>query len=189
VLLAVWASLNLLMLSDKSGHSLWWLVHALPGGSGVRAVGRVGFFTLFCSALMVGQIVTWLEERKRWIWPALLTVFIVVEGAVDNRYLFSIASHQQRTAAVQQDLQPHPACAAFVLESPQNDFRSYAVQLDAMWASSKTGIPTLNGWAGATPPGWDFRGRAFPSDEAAAWVRRYRGTTGEVCVLPEIRRN
>jgi hypothetical protein len=133
--------------------------------------------------------VTWLEERKRWIWPTVLTVFIVVEGAVDNRYLFSMASHQRRTSAVQQDLLRHPACAAFVLESAQNDFQSYAVQLDAMWASSKTGIPTLNGWAGATPPGWDFRGRAFSRDEAVAWVRRYRGVGGEVCVLPGRRGN
>jgi hypothetical protein len=183
VLLAVWATLTLIMLGDRSGHSLWWFVHLLPGGSGIRAVGRLGFITLFCSALMLGQILTWLEQRSRGRWVFVLAAFVVLEGAVDNRYQFSIASHQQRVTALKQDLEALGNCNAFVYSWPKDDFKAYAIQLDAMWASHETGIPTVNGWAGANPAGWNFRGQSFSQEDAVAWMRRFRPEFGRMCVL------
>lgn len=183
VLLVVWGALTILMLGDRSGHSLWRLVHALPGGQSIRAVGRLGFFTLFCGALMLGQVVTWLELRVHRRWLIALAAFVIAENAIDNRYLFSVAAHDQRIAAVTEELARRTPCPAFIIPTEQDDFRAYAVQLDAMWASAETGIPTLNGWAGAAPPGWSFRGRPLLRAQALDWARHYRPDLADVCVL------
>lgn len=183
VLLSVWASLSLIMVGDASGHSLWWLVHALPGGSGIRAVGRLGFFTLFCSALMLGHVLTWLGQRQRRWWAGALALLVVLEGVVNSHYQFSISSHQRRVAALEQELASRGPCDAFVVAWPKDDFKSYALQLDAMWASLETGIPTLNGWAGAEPPGWIFRGWAFSQQEVTTWARALAPKLGEICMF------
>jgi hypothetical protein len=62
--------------------------------------------------------------------------------------------------------------------------------LDAMWAEIETGVPTVNGYSGATPPGWsplydaifekpqdrDRIGRAL-----AAWATLHGMSPDEIC--------
>jgi len=54
--------------------------------------------------------------------------------------------------------------------------------LDAMWASRRTGVPTVNGYSGTHPPGWDFGdlrlGREEGLDEARRRLDRWAGTMG-----------
>src|SRR5437763_27613 len=38
------------------------------------------------------------------------------------------------------------------------------LQLDAMWAALETRIPTVNGYSGRVPPGWEFDDLADVSD-------------------------
>jgi hypothetical protein len=188
LLLLTWAALLLLMLGDRSGHSLWWLLWHLPGGRGIRGVGRLGLFLLLLVSLALGWVATWLETcRARGpLLVVALTLFVVLENAVDNRYLFSLASHQRRVAQVAFAVQHHPdhPCPAFFYQSAGPN--AWVGHVDAMWASFQTGVPTLNGWAGAEPPGWRFRETSLArTEDLESWARRYQPNLSRVCVVKE----
>jgi hypothetical protein len=52
-----------------------------------------------------------------------------------------------------------PARCGFFYLSPRHpaDHLNWQSQLDAMWASLETGVPTINGYSGYMPPGWGQR--------------------------------
>jgi hypothetical protein len=66
---------------------------------------------------------------------------------------------------------PPPAqCQAF-LEDVPNPPAHYLDQVDAMWISLQTGLPTLNGQASWAPPRWRLDGRSKDYREAAReWI-------------------
>lgn len=188
LLLLTWAGLLLLMLGDRSGHSLWWLPWHIPGARGIRGVGRLGLFLLLLVSLALGWVATWAETRYRhgrWLVVGL-SLWVVLENAVDNRYLFSLASHQHRVDRVARAVQQHPdrPCPAFFYQSASSN--AWVGHVDAMWASFQTGVPTLNGWAGAEPPGWQFREtRSVQVADLLAWARRYQPSLAQVCLVKE----
>jgi hypothetical protein len=54
-------------------------------------------------------------------------------------------------------------------------------QTDAMWISLRTGLPTLNGFSGWAPPGWELLGAADPSGAARRWIA-HSGLREQVCL-------
>jgi hypothetical protein len=188
LLLLTWALLLFLMLGDRSGHSFWWLLWHLPGGSGLRGVSRLGLVVLLLVSLALGWAATWLETRcsRGRLAVIVLSLFVVLENAVDNGYLFSLASHQRRVAHLAFAVQHHPdqPCAAFFYQSASNN--NWAGHVDAMWASFQTGVPTLNGWAGTEPPGWRFReASSVNAEDLLSWARHYQPNLSHVCLVKE----
>ncbi len=65
---------------------------------------------------------------------------------------------------------PPSGCQAFLLRVP-NQPANYLDQNDAMWISLKTGLPTLNGSSGWSPPGWRLEDPTIDYAEAARqWI-------------------
>jgi hypothetical protein len=188
VLVATWLALTLVMVGDRAGHSLWWLPWHLPGARGIRAVGRLGLFTMLLAGLALGLLATWLEARLNHgrLIVFALTIFVVLESAVDNRYLFSLASHDRRIAAVEAALRRHLGnpCPAFFYQGASHN--AWADHVDAMWVSLQTHVPTLNGWAGVEPPGWNFRETSTVKEEDLLhWARAFAPGLARVCVVME----
>jgi hypothetical protein len=188
LLIFAWLALTLLVIGDRAGHSLWWLPWHLPGASGIRAIGRLEILILLTASLALGLVATWIEERLGHgrLLVVALTIFVVLESAVDNRYLFSVAAHERRIAKVEAILRRHPEnpCPAFFYESAGGN--AWAAHVDAMWVSLRTNVPTLNGWAGAEPPGWNFRETSsVKTEDLLAWAHTFAPSLSRVCVVKE----
>ncbi len=188
MLIFTWLGLSVLMLGDRAGHSLWWLPWHLPGVSGIRAIGRLGIFILLLASLALGLVATWIEGRLRHgrLIVVALAIFVVLESAVDNRYLFSVASHERRIAKVEAALRRNPEnpCPAFFYESAGDN--PWADHVDAMWVSMRTRVPTLNGWAGAEPPGWSFRQTAsVNAEDLLRWAHTFAPSLARICVVTD----
>lgn len=160
--------------------SLWrWVYQWVPGANAIRAVARVGLIMLLPLALGVAWAVAAAERQRRlWCVALLAAGFCVEQLTVSPRFdkAATRALEAQVAAAVS------PACGAFYLQS-QVQRPAYAVQLDAMLAALKIGIPTLNGYSGNAPPGWDLGDPASASVAAIdAWAQRMK-IQQPVCIV------
>ncbi len=141
-----------LVLSFHSQDSLWLgLFDKIPGGIGIRAVGRIVLLLLIPAALGLAVLVQFLEQ-KQWIGAAWAIVLVCALEQGITTESFDVVENQARIASVAQQIDRKRE--AFYYRPGENrDWNIY--HLDAMWASLATGVPTINGYSGYNPPGWD----------------------------------
>jgi len=156
--------------------SLWvGLFNKIPGGIGIRAAGRIVLFLLIPAALGLAAIVQFLEQ-KQWILAAWIVVLVCMLEQGVTTASFDAAENRATIARVAQ--QVVPGREAFYYR-PRHNRGWYAYNLDAMWASLATGVPTINGYSGYNPPGWDgffevdARTTLDPRDVLAEWERTH----------------
>lgn len=146
----------------------WFAIHAVvPGAGAIRAVGR----WVLVGALPLAIVLAWRADRlardRRWRpWLLALGIAMVVEQLGDRLHfdrVADVARLQQLAARVPRD------CEAFYVtvarNAPPDEPPDYALQIDAMWASVLSGVPTVNGYSGQGPKGWllgDVRAPAYP---------------------------
>ena len=142
---ALWA---IVLLENQ--ESLWYHVYErVPGAKAIRAVGRIGLLVLIpasigCAAFFATP---WARRHRRL--AGLLGLACLVEQGVTTP-AFDKRVDRERVAALAR--QVDPAAAAFYLHSNSAVF--YVYQIDAMWMSMVSGVPTINGYSGGTPRGW-----------------------------------
>jgi hypothetical protein len=171
--------------------SPWRLVFAVvPGADAIRALVRVGLPLLLPAAIGVAL----LAERARQTWPrwavAALAVAVVAEQGrtVPSWDVGPVRARVERLrAAIPSD------CAAFLYarEGRRPPGSWVDDQIDAMWAGLERGVPTLNGYSGNEPTGWDLRHSAIrnPADERrlaralASWEARRGLDPARVCLV------
>jgi hypothetical protein len=77
-------------------------------------------------------------------------------------------------------------CRVFYLaDSVPDDRATYAYQIDAMLISQRVGIPTINGYSGWEPQGWEVRDPRLGNsylNSADRWLER-NGVTDGACAL------
>jgi len=133
--------------------SPWAAVMAvLPGADGIRAVGRVGLFMLFPAAIAVAL----LAKRARPAGYAVVALCLLEQlQRVPDAYSKSRLRGDVAAVAAAVPV----TCRAFfyapVRTGPAQDDWHEKTQLDAMWASLWTGVPTVNGYSGHFPEGWE----------------------------------
>jgi hypothetical protein len=88
----------------------------------------------------------------------------------ERRHLAAVANHSQK-------------CLSFYVASEAGQ-APYEVQIDAMMIAQSQHLPTINGYSGLTPPGWDFYNTNDPDYErhVAEWTASRQLTLG-VCRL------
>lgn len=73
---------------------------------------------------------------------------------------------------------PLPECRAFLIaisRSATKPVDMFSVNVDALWISNKTGLPTINGVTGATPPNYNLDDPTIDyADAALQWITRNR---------------
>jgi hypothetical protein len=193
VVLAATALVLMLLTTRVGDATAWRLVFAwVPGAGAIRAVARVALLVAIPVSLGVALALDRLRARIRR--PASGAALAAGVGllclAEQAKYHPSFDKAWNRSAirsvAVAVDPQ---ACEAFHYVAIGGVFQPWKYSLDAMWASLEAGVPTVNGYSGSHPPGWQLdaatlRGGADIAviDAAlAAWVERNGLAPERVC--------
>ena len=156
--------------------SLWLsFYNKIPGGIGIRAVGRIVLILLIPAALGLAALVQSLEQ-KQWTLAAWIVILVcMLEQGVTSES-FDAAANQATIAGVARQVTPGRE-AFYYRPWPNPGWITY--HLDAMWASLVTGVPTINGYSGYNPPGWDgffavdAQSTLDPRDVLAQWERAH----------------
>lgn len=146
------ALLAVLATSWPGGHTLWVVVlETVPGATSVRAVGRIVLLLLLPAGAAVALTVDTLGRRSR---AAALGLALLV-GAEQAQSLpsFETGPVQARVDAVAAAIPV--GCDAFFYSPVLSGKPFWVTQLDAMWASVATGIPTVNGYSSSHPRAWE----------------------------------
>lgn len=164
----------------------WAAVYrVLPGGSVIRVPGRLGIVTVIVACLGVALYAALpaRDARRRW-WPAAtvaLSVLIAVEQ-VNGATAFRHYDRDAELAMLDAVPAPPAECSSFFVVDPTRTPYD-GVSIDAMLIALLVGIPTVNGYSGQTPPGWDLRPwlDGYPQ-MLAGWAAGQRLTPG-LCSL------
>lgn len=182
--------LTLIVLTlNLADRSAWKLVYEfLPGAKAIRAVARVGLVVLIPMALGLAVFVDRLARQGgRKLVAAALFGFLCLLEQGETTPAFSKQEVREDVAAIVERIGPN--CRAFLFSPVRGRWPYWKYQLDAMWASLYTGVPTINGYSGKFPPGWPFFDTNIraPTDQvrlSAAinrWARRHGLDPDNIC--------
>ena len=194
---APWAATLVLglMVLRWGDFSLWrWVFQYVPGASSIRGVGRIAVFMTLpvCVALawVCQRSGAWAEglnvSKRRWF-----VVGAVVFGCLTVAEQLSPPpgpgySASRESARITQLAAGIPRnCEAFYIGlPPQAPGSSAEWSLDAAWAAQESGVPTLHGYSGTEPPGWNLGGLKRPDFQTRVqdWVQRNH-LKGPICEI------
>jgi hypothetical protein len=187
--------LYVLTISFRGTTSLFLLVvqKIVPGAIAIR----VGFRSQVVSAMFITLAFAVMAEaylrRAERRDPAhisaggvrTLAIFLVggvlALEQVDLRSL-SFADREREVAIVASAPSPPASCRAFAIYN-DGSRKLQAIHIDAMRLAQRFGIPTLNGYSGGNPPGWDFGNVWEPNYiyKLKMWARA-KGLAGPLCL-------
>jgi hypothetical protein len=155
------AALALIALTlQVSDHSLYWLVWRLPGMNSLRAITRIILVIMWPLSLFMAWVADGVIQRfrqqRRWM---LMGVYLVTGLLVAESVFYSHSTYDKTIALARLDSlrQQIPVIVPqdpilFVARDQQEAF--WAKELDAMLLAQQMGWPTLNGYSGNDPPGY-----------------------------------
>jgi hypothetical protein len=171
-------------------HIIYWYIvsELVPAGRVLRVVGRGLLLGLIPAAVGLACLFDQTRTRPKHLAAACaLGLACFLEQGVTTP---STNKFSYRAATIELARQVDRHCTSFYYSPhhPQRDPNQYHV--DAMWAQMETGVPTINGYSGASPPGWtslyylsvngeidiDRLGQAL-----GQWAGRHRLQPGEIC--------
>lgn len=187
--------LYVLTISFRGTTSLFLLVvqKIVPGAIAIRVGFRSqvvsAMFMTLAFAVMAEAYLRRAERRD----PAhasaagVRTLAVLLIGGVlaleqvDLRSL-SFANREREVAIVASAPSPPASCRVFAIYN-DGSRKLQAIHIDAMRLAQRFGIPTLNGYSGGNPPGWDF-GNVWEGnyiDKLKTWSRN-EGVAGPLCL-------
>ncbi len=195
-------ALSLVVVSTvlPNGHSLWSYIYLnVPGAAAVRAVSRIQLVLLigwsFGFALFFDrQLISYNSSKPVLIGFAIAALCMFEQSRIS--YTYSKPEMRRQVQILTSGLAASSStCRSFYYSSWLGQREPWKYQLDAMWASIESGIPTINGYSGNSPPGWNLSDnrisnrndlihigrslkkwasdRKVPLSESC-WLRRYR---------------
>ncbi|MGA8599128.1 MAG: hypothetical protein WB676_30795 [Bryobacteraceae bacterium] len=174
------------VMSIKVGErSLWWLAFKfIPGGSAIRVPARFNLVLNIFAVILVSLMLSELKNRgRRWA-PVFWSISLVLIAEQINTTPTHSISRDSEKATFARVAPPPSICRSFFLTQPASPTRPfYADQIDAILLARLDSLPTLNGYSGWAPPGWNFPtfDKAYLQD-----VRRWawaKGVTAGLCGL------
>jgi hypothetical protein len=144
----------------------WRLVFDyVPGAQAIRAVTRISILVTIPVAIGVAHFLA-RQNTPRLAFLVLVPLIVLEQGHSTGVYEKEEARARIRTIAER----VAPSCSSFYY-APDHTARADGggaapiVHLDAMWAALLVGIPTVNGYSGNEPPGYDRLGRSIVRSE------------------------
>jgi len=173
------------------GETVWRAIHTwVPGAGSIRYPGRIGSLLLIPGAVGVAVAVAALmggkaAARGRATAAAVLVVAMMIEQ-VHRERLVDPGRLEGCVATIAARVDPEAEAFFVSTRSPEGaEPMSVTVhrklQIAAMFATLRTGVPTVNGKYGNTPTGWNLL-RADARDDVtsrrvhadlAQWLQRY----------------
>ena len=189
-----YVTLYVLTISFRGTSSLFLFVQKIvPGAIAIR----VGFRSQVVSALFItlafavaAEAYLRRTERQDAAHPSagrgralaiLLLGGVLALEQVDLKSL-SFADRDRELATIASAPPPPAACRVFAIYN-DGSRKLQAIHIDAMRLAQRFGIPTLNGYSGGNPPGWDFGNVWEPDyiDKLKIWARD-KGVAGPLCL-------
>lgn len=163
--------------------SAWRLVYELvPGAKGLRAVGRIWsvshLFLLLGGVAGAERALSNLRAGARRGWAAVALAAGIAEQVVPALPSFDKSAFEADVAAATRQI--GAGCSVAYLPLPP-DRPFFTAQLAAMWAGLRANVPVVNGYSGASPPGYPDPTRAMTEQELRTWLAG-EATSG-LCVL------
>jgi hypothetical protein len=192
VQLAAGAALALMAATTTlgGGWEPWrWLVTAVPPLGAARAIVRVGLLLPIAAALCLA---CW-ADRARGLRRSLLLALLLLAGIEQLARMGSRHKEQQRAREAYIAERVDLTADAFYAVRKGRYPPPPLLHVDAMWASVRSGVPTVNGHSGVLPPDWGAlrpaRFRTPQERDAAlrAWLAQ-RGRPGARVQVIEIPR-
>lgn len=158
--LTLLTSLFIVLIATQfpGGFSLWRCAFDLmPGAAAIRTVCRIGMLLLVPAAIGLALLSDHLRRRAAFgpetaeivlllglvCCAEQLSQLMVYNAPAEHRAVENLVEHARRR---------QPAC--FLAVAPEGE--RCVAQIDAMLAASELGIPTLNGYSGNSPPGYQL---------------------------------
>jgi hypothetical protein len=146
----------------KTGLTPWRIVYAyVPGAKAIRGVARIALLLLVPASIGLSLFLDHLQERGRtWLAASLGLATLLEQGQ-------TTPSYDRNQSRMDISLVAHsiaPGCQAFFYSPVQGQLLPWKYQLDAMWAGMEKGVPTINGYSGNEPRGWQLREANIRSD-------------------------
>ncbi len=168
----------------------WDLVRWLPGASAIRAVGRTGLMAnavllLGCCAGCAPHRWTTAPAKKRR--PFVAVVLVVITALLLFEQVHTSApvhlSRSSELAMVAKVPKVPSSCRYFALASFRPTERLVDVQTHAMMLSLHVRLPTVNGYSGSFPKGWNLFATTSPAyrHAVAEWAT-VRHLNGPGCI-------
>ncbi len=183
--------LTILPIRTSAG-SVWVLVWHLPGATAIRAADRLQVVSDLVAALALVALASdpWLRgalARCR-PWVRVLAALLLVGVVVEQVSLPTTSSlHRTDEIATLAAVPPAPhGCTTFFVVDRPGRIPFYADLTEAMLISQRQGIPTLDGYSGETPPGWNLLlapGQVRDLDSYAQVWANSHGILSGVCRL------
>lgn len=149
-----------------------------PGGSAIRAVSRICLLLLIPLSIEVGLGLN--AVRKSTLALALLLLICVEQIHITPH--FDKLKIREDTAKIAASVDRD--CEAFyylkAVPTGVNPEPAWRYQLDAMWAQMALGKPTVNGYSGNVPPGWDLKNNVVRSKAELSHIQRMLASWAEM---------
>jgi hypothetical protein len=158
-----WAMVTVVIVTlNFKGASIYWLIWNIPGINSIRAVTRIGLVLMwpmaFFASWVMDGIVHQAQQKSYLLYAAalLLTGLLIAESVyfLQTSYpkaesLLHIAHIKQRIPAI---LPKNPILSvAYTGNEPD-----YVAEIDVMLTAQELGLPTLNGYSGNFPQGYNL---------------------------------
>ena len=160
------SSVVLSVLPIRFGQfSLWrgvWTV--VPGAHALRAVDRIQLLNDVVAALAIActsVVITRQRAAAAQTWARRSLVLLAALAVVLVGEQINTTEQARLDRSAEMELlsrvpDPPPRCRSFIIAPTPDQQKGAAPQIDAMWIAQSTGLPTLNGYSGASPPLWDL---------------------------------
>jgi hypothetical protein len=151
----------------------WWLriINVVPGAMAIRAVSRGLMFAVIPAALGLACFFDFGRQRRKYKIPlSVLGFFCLMEQGITTP---SYDKHVKRAQVSELAGRIDRGCATFYY-SPSFPLRAINhYHLDAMWAGLELDMPSISGYSGSAPPGWQpLYSAAITSDADIARLDR-----------------
>ena len=195
----------LLATEWPGGFTPWRAIYLMvPGASALRAVSRIGVALVLPASLGVALLVDAIarpqrippsrtapalrrrDRRKRALVVLALLAAIVAEQ-VQRPPSYDKSEGRARVARVANGI--GAGCQAFLYTTIGGADDPWNYHTDAMWASMERRVPTINGYSGNQPPGWNFydirvhtaETDSVVGDSLAQWSARWHLDSARIC--------
>ena len=198
-----WTSLVILIVFTKvpgsePGRALWAFAYdVLPGAGAIRYPARVGMFLPLVSAVAVSLLLTRWSASSRRTLALVAGLLCVVE---QTHHLRAYSEREYREIIEELAGEVEPDCSAFLLTvegvAGQRNRTKRApakriTQVAAMWVGLAAQRPTVNGFYGIEPRGWELESvdlvgrkqREACEQALARWITRNAIDPGTVDVV------
>jgi hypothetical protein len=145
---------------------VWY--YAVPGIQAIRVMARFWILLAIPAGIAVAAATEAIRRRAGMPVAVVLALLCCAEQLTATAS-YDVEMYRARIAAITEKLDPSESGPFFVAAAPGEE--PYLSQLDAMWAGLEAGRPTVNGYSGNFPPGYELYESNAPDwqERLAAW--------------------